>query len=448
MIFDDDGSPQHMAAREVAATLAGRGHTAYYAGGCVRDRLMGRQPTDYDVATDATPELIIQIFGRRHTLAIGAAFGVIAVRRHVADQSVWTEVATFRSDGAYVDGRRPTGVVYSSPQEDAQRRDFTINGLFYDPVSRQVLDFVDGRQDILRRRIRAIGVAGDRFAEDKLRMVRAIRFAAKFRFRIEAQTLQAIADQADQLPVVSPERLADELKKMAAAGVERAAWGVLQMHRLGLLSAILPQVDAVWRNERDSMARSLRLMRRGVSAIECRQLGEALAAGRADEADSRLIDLLACCLWHAAPQNDRSSREVVAAGRHLRLSNELIGRLQFAVTAAQKLLIADQLRWSQVQPLVVDNRFRDAWRLAVRVAADQEKNWSGLRSVHNRIQAAGADLDPPPLIDGGDLRRLGLPPSPLFGQLISSVRTRQLDGQLSTVDEAIAWIREQIATAE
>lgn len=446
MIFDEDDSPQHTAASEVAATLIGRGHVAYYAGGCVRDRLMGRQPTDYDVATDAPPELIIQIFGRRHTLAIGAAFGVVAVRRRVGEQTLWTEVATFRNDGAYVDGRRPTGVEYSSPLEDAQRRDFTINGLFYDPQSRQVLDYVGGQRDIVERRIRAIGVPSDRFAEDKLRMVRAIRFAAKFRFRIEGETRRAIADHADELPVVSAERLADELRKMAAAGGSRVAWAMQQMYRLRLLPAILPATDAIWQNDRRAVGHSLRWLRRDLAAIQSRHCPTPLAI--AVDADASLVDLLACCLRPLVQTNDESSRELLTACRHLKLSNELTGRVTFAVTAADRLIAADRLLWSQVQPLVVDQRFGDAWRLAVRLAADHSDRWEGLRSICKRIEQSGErsgeQLDPPPLLDGADLRRLGLPPGPLFGRLLSGVRARQLDGELRTAEEAAEWARGQV----
>ena len=177
MLIPDE---QRRFALDVVRRLRGAGFEAYWAGGCVRDQLLGRTPKDYDVATNAMPEQVRQLFGRRRTLAIGAAFGVIAV---IGPKPAGTvEVTTFRRDAAYSDGRHPDSVAFSSPEEDASRRDFTINGLFYDPVEDRVIDYVGGQADLAAGRIRAIGNARDRFAEDKLRMLRAVRFAATFAF--------------------------------------------------------------------------------------------------------------------------------------------------------------------------------------------------------------------------------------------------------------------------
>src|SRR5688572_25076472 len=206
-----DDSPRS-ATREDALAVVRRlrdaGHVAYFAGGCVRDQLLGLDPKDYDVATDAPPDRVRQLFS--NTQAVGAAFGVILVRQRKSQ----IEVATFRTDGKYLDGRRPEGVVFTTAEEDAKRRDFTINGLFYDPVEDKVIDYVGGRADLERRIIRAIGNPDERFAEDHLRVLRAVRFAARFGFDIEPATASAVQSHARHLPRISPERVAEELRLM------------------------------------------------------------------------------------------------------------------------------------------------------------------------------------------------------------------------------------------
>jgi len=208
--FDPDKQQQF--AEDVVGRLREAGFEAYWAGGCVRDQMMGRRPKDFDVATSATPEQIRELFGRRRTLAIGAAFGVITVLGGKPLEPI--EVATFRRDAAYSDGRHPDSVTFSSAEEDASRRDFTINGLFYDPVEKKVIDFVGGCEDMQRRVIRAIGCPRDRITEDKLRMLRAVRFAAALEFEIDEETFLAVREMADQIGVVSAERIAAEVTKM------------------------------------------------------------------------------------------------------------------------------------------------------------------------------------------------------------------------------------------
>ncbi|MCD4726297.1 MAG: CCA tRNA nucleotidyltransferase, partial [Pirellulales bacterium] len=205
---------QRRFALEVVRRLRAAGFEAYWAGGCVRDQLIGRTPADYDVATDAEPERIRALFGRRRTLALGAAFGVISVIGPKPAGLV--EVTTFRRDAAYSDGRHPDSVAFSTAAEDASRRDFTINGLFYDPIGQQVIDFVGGQKDLAARLVRAIGSARDRFAEDKLRMLRAVRFTAAFDFTLDAEARRAIAEMAAEIHVVSPERIAVEMRRLLA----------------------------------------------------------------------------------------------------------------------------------------------------------------------------------------------------------------------------------------
>src|SRR3954451_9228310 len=193
-------TPMEAPARGLAERLRASGHAAYFAGGCVRDLLRGETPKDFDIATDATPEIVQKIFSR--TYAVGAHFGVIVV----LENEFQFEVATFRSDGAYLDGRRPVEVHFATAEEDAARRDFTINGMFFDPERDEVIDFVGGRTDLAARLIRAIGEPAQRFAEDRLRMLRAIRFATTLEFEIEEATWNALRENASSINAISAER--------------------------------------------------------------------------------------------------------------------------------------------------------------------------------------------------------------------------------------------------
>jgi len=218
-MFDPDAARDF--AVDTVRRLTRAGYVALFAGGCVRDELLGQVPKDFDVATDARPEAVRAVFGPRRTLAIGAAFGV--VERIGGPVTGHVQIATFRSDGTYSDGRRPDSVVFSSPREDALRRDFTINGMFLDPTTGEVLDFVGGRDDLAAGVIRAIGSPRDRIAEDKLRMLRAPRFAARYGFALDGATADAIREDPAGLGQVSPERIADEMRKMLAHPSRTAA---------------------------------------------------------------------------------------------------------------------------------------------------------------------------------------------------------------------------------
>src|SRR6266513_4682589 len=230
-------SPMEKVAREVAARLRERGHIAYFAGGCVRDMVRGLIPKDYDIATDARPEAVQKLFP--HTFAVGAHFGVIIV----LESGFQFEVATFRSDDAYIDGRHPSAVHFSSPEEDAQRRDFTINGMFYDPVAEEMIDLVGGQADIAAKLVRAIGDPAQRFAEDRLRMLRAVRFATVLDYQIDKQTWEALIANAASINEISAERIRDELMRIFLSGKRGHGWDLLDSS--GLLRAILPEIEAM-----------------------------------------------------------------------------------------------------------------------------------------------------------------------------------------------------------
>ncbi|MEY2542537.1 MAG: hypothetical protein QOI22_2139 [Verrucomicrobiota bacterium] len=230
-------SPMAKTAREIVARLRERGHIAYFAGGCVRDIVRGEMPKDFDIATDATPDVVQELFTR--TYAVGAHFGVIVV----LENEFQFEVATFRSDDIYVDGRRPTAVHFSSPEEDAKRRDFTINGMFFDPEKDEVIDFVGGRADLDAKLIRAIGEPAQRFAEDRLRMLRAVRFAVALDYRIDNQTWEALVANSASISEISAERIREELVRIFVSPNRVRGWDLLD--ESGLLRAILPEIDAM-----------------------------------------------------------------------------------------------------------------------------------------------------------------------------------------------------------
>src|SRR6184192_4053826 len=230
-------SPMEKVAREVAARLRESGHIAYFAGGCVRDMVRGLIPKDYDIATDARPEAVQGLFP--HTFAVGAHFGVIIV----LENGFQFEVATFRSDDEYIDGRHPSAVHFSSPEEDARRRDFTINGMFYDPVAEEVIDLVGGRADIAAKLVRAIGDPAQRFAEDRLRMLRAVRFAAVLDYQIDKGTWDALTSNAPSINQISAERIREELVRIFLSPNRVRGWDLLDAS--GLMRAILPELEAM-----------------------------------------------------------------------------------------------------------------------------------------------------------------------------------------------------------
>ena len=235
--------PESQTPREFALLVVKRlreaGYEALWAGGCVRDQLLGLQPKDYDVATSATPDQVRHVFGRRKTLAIGAAFGVITVMG--PRQAGQIEVATFRQDAEYSDGRHPDSVTFSSPEEDAKRRDFTINGLFCDPLKDRVIDYVGGERDLRAGCVRAIGDPQKRFHEDKLRLLRAVRFTATFNFHLDPETFDAIQENAGRIVLVSSERIAAEMRKILQIPSRRLGCELLL--KTTLLSYILPEAD-------------------------------------------------------------------------------------------------------------------------------------------------------------------------------------------------------------
>ncbi len=409
---------------EVVKELRGAGYEALWAGGCVRDLQMGNEPSDYDVATSATPHQVREVFGKRRTLPVGVAFGVVIVLSPNRP-AVQVEVATFRTDGDYSDGRHPDSVVFSTAEEDAQRRDFTINGMFYDPLTQTVIDHVGGRADITSRLIRAIGNADDRIAEDKLRMLRAIRFAAKFGFGIEAETRAAIAHHAPEVARVSGERICTEVRKTLET--RSAAWAVSEWSEAGLLDFVLPEVRVCWAEHKTPCARTL----------------EAIHS-------SDWLHKLCVMLWYAVGSEAKLVEKAIQSLRdRLKLANDDSEIIRFCLTAQLRLHAAESQKWSQLQPVLshkfagraVDLYASRAAALPPEAAFDAEAMAHTIAWLRNQLDRPADELDPEPLLNGGDLLELGRKPGPRFRELLSRARIMQLDGELLDRPMALAWLK-------
>jgi poly(A) polymerase len=422
----------------------------------VRDLLLGRDPADYDVATSATPGEVMRIFPQ--TSAVGAQFGVVLVPLKVLGEAGargHIEVATFRSDGAYLDGRHPDSVRYTtSASHDAQRRDFTINGLFLDPLSGspntppnmphgELLDYVGGRRDLELGIVRAIGSPGERFAEDKLRMLRAVRFAARFGFRIEAATAEAIVGMAPQVHQVSSERIRDELSKMLTEGQAQRAFRLLD--ETGLLRQVLPEIARMkgveqppqFHPEGDVFVHTLLLLH-GLPA----GCSLTLAWG------ALLHDVGKPATFRRAPDRIRFDGHVEIG---VRMADDLLSRLRFSNREREQILalVGNHMRFADVR------RMKDStFKRFVRLPEFEEHlalhrldclashgNLDLCDYTRERLAAlpSGA-ARPAPLINGHDLIAAGFRPGPRFAEILAAVEDAQLDGTIATRDEAMGFL--------
>jgi tRNA nucleotidyltransferase/poly(A) polymerase len=398
-------------ALDVVRRLRTAGFEAYWAGGCVRDELLGRKPKDYDVATSATPPQIRALFGNQRTLSLGAAFGVITVLGPRPTGMI--EVATFRQDVGYSDGRHPDRVTFSSAREDAARRDFTINGMFFDPIDRRVIDFVGGQEDLQNGLIRAIGSPRLRFGEDKLRMLRAVRFTAAYGFAIDAETAAAIREMASQIAVVSPERIAMEMRRVLTESGR--VQGIRLLVELGLAAVVFPEI--VTRDEASQTR-----FEHGLGAL-----------GKLQNPNFPLA--LATLL--ARQTNAAAVREL---GLRWKLSNQECDEAAWLVEHRDALAGARGMRWSKLQPVLVHPWAESLVALHEASSATMNTWCPGPDEAAycRELLAQPRDkLDPTPLLTGDDLRKLGLPPGPKFKVILQAVRDAQLDGEIKTKEEAI-----------
>lgn len=399
------------AAIAVVRRLREHGHVAYLAGGCVRDLLLGREPNDYDVATDAHPPRITALFSR--TLQVGAAFGVVIVRQGPH----WIEVATFRADVSYTDGRHPDAVRFSSPQEDARRRDFTINGMFLDPIDDRVIDYVGGQADLATRTLRAIGEPRERFAEDHLRVLRAIRFAATYECTIDPATWTAVCDMAPMLHGVSAERIREELERCFADPHRATCLRLLD--ESGLLHHLWP--DASWTPPQIAAARAR---------------VEHLPASAGFE------------LTLAALLVDRPPADVQRVTRALTCSNDARNHVAWLVEHADALAQPTQLTLADLKQLMETGRLDDLLALfAARCRAEGRP-----LDAHDDVQARAAaiapqDVAPSPFVTGDDLLAMKLPEGPAYSRILDRVYYLQRNDELRSRDEALALTRRLVDDA-
>jgi poly(A) polymerase len=411
---------------EVVRQLREHHFEAYWAGGCVRDHLLGRIPSDYDVATSAHPEQIRSVFRHRKTLAIGAAFGVMTVIGPSGAGQI--EVTTFRQDVSYSDGRHPDRISFSSPEEDAKRRDFTINGMFYDPLAEQIIDFVGGEADLRQGLVRAIGQARERFTEDKLRMLRAVRFASIFGFQLEEHTAAAIREMAPQVTVVSAERIADEMRTMLVHPSRARA--VHLMRVMGLLVVILPEVESI-AGFADSDAE-----------FDPQQASKVAPPWQQSLAMLHWLrqspfPLALAALLHSVTANDLAE----AVGRRWRLARKEIERLAWLLQHQHDLAGVSANRWSQVQPLLVAEGAAELIELHEVQAKLGLIDPGDVAFCRQQLERPAADLDPPPLISGADLIAQGIPRGPVFAKLLQMTRDAQLDGVIQDRAAALEFVQ-------
>jgi poly(A) polymerase len=387
---------------EIVSRLRQKGHEAYLVGGCVRDMVMQLEPADYDIATSALPDEIMKIFP--HTQPVGVRFGVVLViyRGHPF------EVATFRSDDSYADGRRPTSVTFTDVRTDVLRRDFTINGLLYDPDEKRVIDYVEGQRDIENRIVRAIGDPVRRFEEDKLRLLRAIRFGARLGYSIEPATWSAVCQMASAIRQVSAERIREEVFRILVEG--RPALGLRLMEESGLLKAVLPEIK--WTDHTNKV---LELVPKGVAA-----------------------DFAFAVLLH-----DVTPEHVEAVVERFRLSTAESRHVLSLVQGFPRLQSLSLAPVHEAKRFMRTARFEDHLELARICATAAGTSLEPYKFATNLArQWSEMEINPDPLVSGNDLIQMGFVPGPAFRTILTRVEDEQLDGRLIGRQQALDFVRE------
>jgi poly(A) polymerase len=437
------------ASLRVVRKLHASGFEALWAGGCVRDQLLKRRPSDYDVATSARPGKIQKLF--RRTIPVGKAFGVILV----VEQGITVETATFRGEGAYRDGRRPSRIFFTSAQEDAKRRDFTINGLFYDPVARKLIDYVGGRTDLRKKIVRAIGNPELRFREDHLRLLRAVRVATVLNFKIEPKTWRAVRKLAPKIRRISAERIREELTKMFCS--EHAARGLDLLRRSGLLKILLPEIEAMvgvkhspdFHPEGDVWVHTALVMSK-LPAERTPALSWAALlhdVGKPLTCEKKKVK----GIWRWRFPGHAEAGE--------RLSRKILKRLKWprADTEAVAGMVANHMTFKDVRAM----RLSTLKRLMSRPTFAEElelhradclgshrmlANYRFLKKMQGKLTRE--QVRPKPLVNGHDLIEMGMAEGPQIGQWLRQVEEKQLEGELKTRGEALGWLRRNLGNSE
>ncbi|MBI4368294.1 MAG: CCA tRNA nucleotidyltransferase [Candidatus Omnitrophica bacterium] len=425
-------------ALEILKKLNQKGFLSYFAGGCVRDLLMKKPPKDYDIATTAKPQEVEQLFPK--SIPVGKQFGVtIVVHRG------WQfEVATFRREGAYLDGRHPEEVSFTDPEEDAKRRDFTVNGLFYDPIRRRVIDYVEGRQDIQRKQIRTIGEPEARFSEDKLRLLRAVRFAANLNFTIHPKTWQAIRKLKKEIHSVSQERIRDELIKLFTR--PHAGRGLELLSESGLLREILPEVEAM-----KGVEQPPEFHPEGDVFIHTKMLLDQLAGASPTLAFGALLHDV------GKPPTFSDEGERIHFYNHQRvgadMAREILTRLRFSnheieevvscVDNHMKFANVKEMRLGKLKQFISRDNFPVELELHRIDCLASHGKLELHRFLKRKLKEFKAQaLKPDRLLTGHDLIHLGIKPGPIMKEILEEAYTLQLEGKVTSRDEAIAWVRQ------
>ncbi len=428
-------------AADVAAKLRGAGFKAYFAGGCVRDTLLGVEPHDFDIATDARPDQVVALFPRSQ--AVGAHFGVVVVRAgpdHV-------EVATFRTDGSYKDGRRPEEVTYSTPEEDAQRRDFTVNGLFQNPATGGVIDFVGGIKDLKAKVLRAIGDPAARFREDHLRLMRAVRFTTTLGWELEPSTWAAVKAEAPSLAKISIERIRDEFMKIMLH--PNRVQGLDLLDESGLLTHILPEMEALkgcdqppqFHPEGDVWVHTRLMLSLLPDAVSAPLVLSVLLHDIAKPA-TRSLDETGRIRFNG--HDDLGARMTADILRRLKFSNEIIDATVEAVAHHMKFMHVQEMRASRLKRWMAHPTFDDQMalhRVDCLGCHGMLDNYQFLQA--KQLEFANEPVIPPPLLTGHDLMAAGYPRGPEIGRLLTLVQDQQLEGALTSGAEALAWLAKE-----
>jgi poly(A) polymerase len=428
--------PKKKLALKIVRTLKEKGYEAYFVGGCVRDLLRKKAPKDFDIATNALPEAVQKLFPK--TVPVGVQFGVILV----VEEGQTFEVATFRADKGYRDGRRPTGVRFTDAEEDARRRDFTVNGVFYDPVKRRVMDWVGGGKDLRKKIIRAIGNPLKRFAEDKLRMLRAVRFASVLGFKIEPKTYAAVKKLAKEIHKVSHERVRDELVKMFTGPDPARALTLLD--QTGLLKEVLPEVARM-----KGVRQPRKFHPEGDVFVHTRLLLEQL--------ENPSVVLAFGCLLHdvGKPATYRRSDRIRFNGHDrvgARMTEKILDRLRFSNELKQKIAacVEGHMRFKDVKAMRQSTLKKFMQRGTFDTELEQHRvdclashgdlsNWRFLKKKVSLLSKE--EIKPKPLINGKDVLGLGYAEGPVIGKILRAVEEAQLENKLRTKEEALAWIQ-------
>ena len=426
-------------ATKVISKLQQSGYLAYFAGGCVRDLLRDQVPTDYDIATNALPEQVTSLF--RKTRSVGAHFGVIIV---ISGEFAF-EVATFRNDGSYGDGRRPESVEFTSPEEDVLRRDFTINGIFYDPIEGSTIDYVNGQDDIESGTVRAIGDPESRFREDHLRLLRAVRFAARFDYQIEENTWAAICSHAEEIKNISEERIRDELSKILTDPNRVRGFDLLVDS--GLMEAMIPEILDLKGCEQPPQFHP-----EGDVFVHTRLM---LTLLKDDPSLSLVLSVLLHDIGKPSTYSYDEESDRIRFNGHdkigAEMASDILKRLKFPNKVIEEVteMVANHMTFKDVQKM----REAKLKRFMARPTFEDETelhrvdclgSWGGLDNYdflnQKRTEFDNEPIIPPPLLTGNDLIEIGWKPGPRLGEVLTKVQDMQLEKNLNSKEEALDWV--------